>query len=140
MTLMAMALPNFNRGRMQANETAAVAAMRSVCTSIISYETTYQLGFPNNLAELGPPPAGTPPSAAAADLMDSLLASGTRSGYSFTYVASDTNGDGRNDAYTLHAPANPGVSGIKHFYVDATNVIRYNATGPAGPGDRPIPN
>lgn len=141
LTIVAIALPNFNRGRMQANETAAVAAMRTVTTAIVTYESTYQTGYPNNLSDLGPPPTGTPPSAMAADLVDKLVASGTRSGYAFTYASSDTNGDGRNDAYTLNAaPSNPGVTGTKQFYVDASNVIRYNATGPAGPGDRPIPN
>lgn len=141
LTIVAIALPNFNRGRMQANETAAVAAMRSVTTAIVTYESTYGTGYPNGLPDLGPPPVGTPPAGTSADLIDSLLASGTRSGYAFTYVSSDTNGDGRNDAYTLNAaPSTPGSTGTKHFYVDATNVIRYNATGPAGPGDRPIPN
>lgn len=76
LTIAAMALPNFNRGRMQANETAAVAAMRSVATSIVGYESTYQTGYPNNLSDLGPPPTGTPASGSAADLIDSLLASG----------------------------------------------------------------
>lgn len=141
LTIMALALPNFNRGRMQANESAVVGALRSVTTAIVTYESTYQQGFPNNLSDLGPPPTGTPPSASAADLVDRLVASGTRSGYTLTYVSADTNGDGRNDSYTVNAaPTNPGVSGQKHFYVDQSNVIRYNQTAPAGPADRPIPN
>ena len=141
MTLAAMALPNFMRGRIQANETAVVGALRSVTTAIVTYETTYQIGMPNLLADLGPPPVGTPASVNAADLVDRALASGSRSGYTITYAATDSNGDGRMDSYTLHAtPSNPGVTGNKHFYVDHTNVIRYNNSGPAGPGDRPIPS
>ena len=140
MTIAALALPNFTRARIQANESAVVAALRSINTAVVTYESTYQQGFPNTLADLGPPPPGTPPSASAADLVDRHVASGGRSGYTLTFTAADTNGDGRNDSYTVNAaPASPGVSGIKFFYVDQTNVIRYNPTSPAGPGDRPIP-
>jgi len=140
MTIAALALPNFMRARMQANETGAVAAMRSITTGVIGYETSYTLGYPNSLLSLGPPPAGTSPSAAAADLVDALIAAGGRSGYTLAYAAGDTNGDGKNDFYTVHAsPVTPGVTGQRYFYVDQTNVIRFNASGPAGPADRPIP-
>ena len=141
LTLAALALPNFLRGRIQANESAVVGALRTLTTAIVTYESTYQSGYPNALADLGPPPVGSPATATAADLVDRPLANGFRSGYALTYVSSDTNGDGRPDFYSVSAsPANPGVSGNKHFYVDHTNVIRFNLTGPAGPGDRPIPN
>lgn len=140
MTIAALALPNFTRARVQANESAVVAALRSITTAVVTYESTYQQGFPNSLADLGPPPTGTLASASAADLVDRHIASGGRSGYTLTYTSADTNGDGRNDSYAVSAsPASPGVSGIKFFYVDQTNVIRYNQTSPAGPGDRPIP-
>ncbi len=139
-TLAALAIPNFMRARIQANESAVAAAMRSITTAIVSYELAYQAGYPNNLIDLGPPPVGTPASAAAADLIDRALAMGTRSGYNFTYAAIDANGDGRNDSYTVHAdPSSPGVTGVKHFFVNQTNVIRYNASAVAGPADRPIP-
>jgi len=140
LTIAALALPNFMRARIQANETAIAAALRTVTTAVVSYESTYQIGYPNGLSDLGPPPSGTPASATAADLVDRAIAMGQRSGYTFTYVSSDTNGDGRNDFFTINAdPTNPGVTGNRHFFVDNTNVIRYNMAGPAGPTDRPIP-
>jgi len=140
LTIAAIAMPNFLRARMQANETATVGALRTITTAVVTYESTYQRGYPNALVDLAPPPVGTPPTSAAADLIDRLLASGTRSGYSFAYVPTDTNGDGRMDFYTVNAdPASPGVSGQRHFYVDHTNVIRYNNSVAAGAGDRPIP-
>lgn len=138
--LAALALPNFNRARIQANESSVVASLRQAATALVTYDTTYRVGYPAALVALGPPPAGTPPSAAAADLIDPLLARGSRSGYNFTYAAADADGDGANETYRINAdPATPGVSGGKYFYVDQTNVIRYNAAAPAGPGDRPIP-
>ncbi len=140
LTIAAIAIPNFSRARMQANESATVGALRTITTAVVTYESTYQAGFPTNLSDLGPPPPNTPASASAADLIDRLLASGTRSGYAVMYAAQDTNGDGRLDSYTVNAaPLTPGVSGLKNFYVDQTNVIRSNATGPAGPNDPPIP-
>jgi prepilin-type N-terminal cleavage/methylation domain-containing protein len=137
LTIAAIAIPNLLRARMQANETSAAAALRSIATVQMQYITTYQQGYAPSLAALGP---GSPPSAAAADLIDQVLASGTKTGYTFTYSATDTNGDGITDAFTCNAaPITPGQTGQKYFYVDQTNVIRYNLTGPAGPSDPPIP-
>lgn len=140
MTLAALALPNFSRSRIQASETSTVASLRSITTAQIGYFTTYQ-GYPANLSQLGPPPTGTPASSVAADLIDQTLASGARSGYTYVYLAADVDGDGRNEQFTVRAnPTQPGITGNKHYYVDHTNVIRFNLNAPAGPGDTPIPN
>jgi prepilin-type N-terminal cleavage/methylation domain-containing protein len=140
MVIATLAIPKFLRARIQANEAGAVAALRSISTSVLAFESTYQTGFPPNLSNLGPPPAATLPSAAAADLIDALLAGGSRSGYNLSYVAADTDGDGKNDRYTVNAnPASPGSSGSKYFFLNQTSVIRFSISGPAGPNDLPIP-
>ncbi len=139
LTLAAIAIPNFVRARIQANETATISALRTLTSAVVAYETTYQQGYPNSLVALGPPPGGTPASISAADLIDQVLAMGFRSGYSFSYAAADTNGDGKNDAYTVNAdPSSPGISGNRHFFVNQGNVIRQNATAAAGPTDPPV--
>lgn len=139
LTIAAIAIPNILKSRMTANEAAAVAALRTITTVQVSYQSTYQQGFANSLVALGPPPGG-PPTAAAADLIDSVLASGQKAGYVFLYAAIDVNGDGRPDAFTVNAnPVAPGVSGRKFFFVDETNVIRYSLTGPANSASTPIP-
>lgn len=137
----AIAIPRFLRSRMLANETSAVAALRTIATVQVSYESTYKQGFAPSLAALGPPAGGGPPTVAGAGLIDQVLASGIKSGYSFVYNPIDTNGDGQPDAYTVNAnPISVGQTGDRHFYVDQTNVIRWALGGPASPGSPPIPN
>jgi hypothetical protein len=79
------------------------------------------------------------PDANDAGLIDSVLAAGTKSGYTYTYsvAASDANGDVTN--FTLNAdPVLPGQSGTQHYYTDQTSVIHQNGTVSAGAGDPPI--
>ena len=139
LTIAAIAIPNFMRSKMAAHEGAAVAACRKITTAEIVYTTTYNVGFSPTLLSLGPPPAGGSVSASNAGLLDQVIAAGTKHGYVFTYAAIDANGDGNSESFTLNAdPANPGVTGQRHFFTDQSGVIRFNATAPAGAGDTPI--
>src|SRR5207245_2504613 len=72
----AIAIPNLLRSKMAANEASAVGSLRSLNTACITYSTTYG-SYPTTLASLGP--AATA-SSTTADLIDSVLASGTKSG------------------------------------------------------------
>jgi len=77
------------------------------------------------------------PVAASACLIDASLATGTKSGYTFTYAA--TSGGGVNGTYTLNAdPISSGVSGQRHFYTDDTDVLRQNLTAVASASDPPL--
>ena len=139
LTIAAIAIPSFLKSKMQANETSAASSLRTVCTSIVAYQTTYQIGFPPSMLALGPG-AGGAPTSAAAQLIDSNLAAGVRSGYTFNYAAVDTNGDGQMDSFTINAaPVSPGISGNKYFFVDQSNVIRFALAGPANAASTPIP-
>jgi type IV pilus assembly protein PilA len=139
LVIAAVAIPNLVRSRMSANEASAVGSMRTIATSEIVYSTTYTVGFSTDLPSLsdgGTPTNCIPPSvpaAASACLIDSSLASGTKSGYSFTYGA--TGAGGQNSSYTLNADPITGLSGQRHFYVDATHVLRVNATAVASASD-----
>ena len=135
-----LAIPNFLRSRMKANETSAVSSLRTITTAEETYRTTYGRGYAPDLKSLAPPPSGTPATASAADLIDPVLASGTRTGYQFFYNPIDTDGDGQFDGYTVNAnPVKVGSSGEKYFYVDHTNVIRENLGGPADANSPPVP-
>src|SRR5260370_40361957 len=89
----AIAIPNLLRSRMAANETSAVASLRTVNTSEVVYQTSYGVGFAaalTNLSDGGTPANCIPPTvpaAASACLIDNSLASGTKSGYTFAYAA-----------------------------------------------------
>ena len=49
----AIAIPNFIRSRMRANETAAVQNLRNITTANTVYLITYGVGFADSLAQLG---------------------------------------------------------------------------------------
>ena len=123
----AIAIPNLIRSKMSANEASAIASMRTINTSCVEYSTTYNVGFPASLANLGP--AATA-SSASADLIDSALASAVKSGYVFTYTPGTADSSGTISAYTLTAvPSVAGATGTRTFFTDQTNVIRQDSSG-----------
>jgi prepilin-type N-terminal cleavage/methylation domain-containing protein len=137
LTIAAIAIPNLMRARANANEASAVASLRAICTAQTTYQQTYQRGYAPSLAALGP---GNPPTPAAADLIDQVLANQNKSGYIFSYNPIDANGDNIVESFSVNAdPQVPGSTGTKHFFVDASNVIRFTVGGPANSGSPPIP-
>ena len=131
----AIAIPNFLHSRMSANETSAAGSLRSINTACVTYTTSYGIGFPSSLATLGTSGAA---SSTSADILDSVLASGVKSGYTFTYVAGPQS-SGMVLTYIVNAdPVVPGQTGIRHFYTDQSFVIRFNVSAAATVSDSPI--
>ncbi len=126
----AIAIPNLLRSKMAANEASAVGSLRTLNTASVAYSTTYGT-YPPGLSNLGP---ATTPSSTAADLVDSVLSSGTKSGYTFTWTA----GTGNLSYSITAAPSTAGVTGQRNFYTDQSGVIRANATGTANSSSTPI--
>ena len=130
----AIAIPNLLRSRIAANEASAVGSLRTLNTAEITYNTTYpNVGFACSLSALGPPSSGAA-SSATAGLVDSNLAGGTKSGYSFTLPISGncTPSGGINTTYDIKAnPQSPGNTGQRYFCSDISGVIQFNsaATG-----------
>jgi prepilin-type N-terminal cleavage/methylation domain-containing protein len=104
----AIAIPNLLRARMAANESSAVASIRTVNTGEVTYNSTYPtVGFAAALVNLGGAlGAACVPSSTTACLIDSVLANngnpagGGKSGYSFTTGAGTVVG-GVNSGYTV---------------------------------------
>jgi prepilin-type N-terminal cleavage/methylation domain-containing protein len=123
----AIAIPNFMRSRMRANEANAVAALRVIHTSAVSYATTYpDVGYPTSLLSLGGPSPCTATSTQAC-LVDNVLAMGVKDGYSFVWT-----GDGVVPSYAFVLSATPqvvGASGQNMYCTDQTGIIRYDPTG-----------
>jgi len=131
----AIAIPNFLHSRMSANETSAAGSLRSINTACVTYTTSYGMGFPSSLATLGTSGAA---SSTSADILDSVLAGGVKSGYTFTYVAGPQS-SGMVLTYIVNAdPVVPGQTGIRHFYTDQSFVIRFNVSAAATVSDSPI--
>ncbi|MBZ5700551.1 MAG: prepilin-type N-terminal cleavage/methylation domain-containing protein [Acidobacteriia bacterium] len=135
----AIAIPNLLRSKMAANESSAVGSLRSINTASVTYSSTYGIGFPVNLSSLQAVAAGTNASSTAADLIDSVLSSGTKSGYNFTLTGllSGT----IVQTYTAVAnPVTPGQTGNRYFFTDQSFVIRQSTTAQATVTDTPIGN
>jgi hypothetical protein len=103
-------------------------------TAAITYATTYSnVGFPPALSNMGP--SGSADSTAA-DLIDSQLVTGVKSGYGFTYTAGTPDANNYINSYTLNAnPSAPGASGTRYFYTDQSGVITFAYGTPAGSSD-----
>jgi type IV pilus assembly protein PilA len=123
----AIAIPNLLRSRMAANEASAVGSIRAINTAAIAFQTTFSsVGLPASLAALG---GANPCSATSATgcLIDQILATGTKSGYTFVWTS-----DGRTPSITYTLTATPlvvGSSGQRMFCSDQSGVIRYTTTG-----------
>lgn len=137
----AIAIPNLLRSRIAANEASAVGSIRTINTAEVTYASTYpECGF-TGMTNLG----GSGGSVTAAGLIDNVLSSGTKSGYSFGLTASGgasscTLGTSNpNTSYTLVGePSNRGQSGQRGFFSDQSGVVRYNVSGTASAGSSPL--
>ncbi len=134
----AIAIPNLNRASISANESAAVANLRTINTALVTYLSTYST-FPatGELTKLsdGGTAANCPnsPSATSACLLDNTITGATvapgKSGYVLTYTSAAASGTYgiNNDAATQ------GSTGVRHFFTDQSGVIRANSATTQGP-------
>lgn len=131
----AIAIPNLLRSKLAANEASAVASMRTVTTAETTYASTWGVGYSADLSSLGGTVAGCAPPAlatvASACLIDPILTTGTKSGYTFA-AAGNTPVNGVNGGFEANGtPVSVGVSGQRAFCADQTGVVRFNTTGVA---------
>jgi len=128
----AFAVPSFLRSKMAANQASAVGSLRTLNTACIGYSTNYGQ-FPEALTNLGPMDSGDPgqghgqaaPSSTSADMIDSVLAGGTKSGYTFVYTAGTS-----NQSYTITAtPITLATTGQNMYFTDQSGVIRVDTSG-----------
>jgi prepilin-type N-terminal cleavage/methylation domain-containing protein len=133
----AIAIPNLLRAKIAANEASAVGSLRTINTTAVEYSTTYG-GYPTTLVSLGGPAGGTATSSSA-ELIDAVLAGGSKSGYSFSYTTGATDTNGNILAYTLTAvPTSAGTTGQRDFFTDQSGVIRANTSGVASVNSTPL--
>ncbi len=136
----AIAIPNLLRSRIAANQASAVGSLRTINTAEATFASTFNTGYSSTLVALGPVSGGGTPTVTAADLVDSVLAAGSKSGYTFTYTAAaDPNNANNYVTYTITAnPTTPGTTGQNYYFTDQTAVIRQNTSAAASSSDSPI--
>ena len=133
----AIAIPNLLRARMAANESSAVASVRTVTTAEITYQTGYPtVGYAPALTNLGGAlGAACTPSSTTSCLLDSVLsnngnpAGSGKSGYSFT-TGTGTVAGGVNVGFTVLAkPLTVNQTGIRGFCAEEDAVVRVDPAG-----------
>jgi type IV pilus assembly protein PilA len=128
--LSAISIPSLMRSRAAADESSAVGSLRTLNTSCVNFITTYGV-YPSQLSDLGP--TSGQPTSTSADLIDGVLAAGTKSGYSFVYTA----GTGQL-SYSITAAPTSTATGQRTFFTDQSGVIRSNSSGAADATSTPI--
>ncbi|MDA2934888.1 prepilin-type N-terminal cleavage/methylation domain-containing protein [Acidobacteria bacterium AH-259-D05] len=108
--IVAIAIPNFVKSKLSGNEASAISTVRNVVTAEMTYMTTKGSGQYATMTEL-----------ANNLLVDEVVGTGTKAGYSFTVSVGAS-----KDTFTVNAkPLNYNLSGIRSFYSDQSAVIRY---------------
>ena len=127
----AIAIPSLLRARMSANESSAVASLRTINTAMIAYNTAYPtVGFAANLLSLGGPAgAACIPTATSACLIDNVLSAGLKSGYNF--AATGSGGPPANVYYATGVPLTVNDTGTRSFCSISDAVVRAQPTGAA---------
>jgi type IV pilus assembly protein PilA len=117
--ILSIALPQMSKSRMQSQEMAAIATLRTINTEEIQYQSQFG-NFATSLTQLGPASAGAAEGPQAAGLIPSNLATGNASGYKFA-IAQTPQG------YAATAvPQTFNSTGRRSFYTDQTGTIREN--------------
>jgi len=120
----AIAIPNLLRARIAANESSAVASVRTINTAQISYNSAYPtVGFASSLTVLSGTSC-TPPDSTQACLIDTQLSSGTKSGYTFAMSASGTPA---SNYQTSSSPLTANTTGVRSFCSVSDAVVRYSS-------------
>jgi type IV pilus assembly protein PilA len=112
--IVAIAIPNMVHARMAANQAAAVSNVRSITTAALTYQSTYQNGFPPDLDVLGGTGVGNCNSAI---LLDEVVAAvpHSKSGYQFSYTGENGN--------VPTSPAGCGAPGFNGYFIVATPIV-----------------
>ena len=134
----AIAIPNLLRARISANEASAAAGVRTIATAAIQYHSQYGQ-FPKTLEQLSQPPGNAAPDENHAGFIDDSLASRIKSGYVFSYLGVASHQEGKIDTFSINAdPAQPGRTGLKHFFSSEDGIVRVENGRPASAESPPI--
>jgi type IV pilus assembly protein PilA len=135
----AIAIPKVLSAKIQANEAAAIVTLHTLNANALMYSNSYG-GFPHSITDMGPSGgAGAAPTSAAADLIDSSLASGVKSGYKFTFKVESADPAGNVNNYTITAtPVTPGSTGQRSFFTDLSDTVRASGSGVADASSPPL--
>jgi len=116
--ILSFGVPQYNKVRMNAQETGAIQAISTINKVEVQYYSQFN-GY-GTLAQLGPASAGAAEGPASAGLIAGSLASGTNGGYNFTVTLTPA-------GYAVSAvPKAFNSTGRRTFYSDQSGIVRQN--------------
>jgi prepilin-type N-terminal cleavage/methylation domain-containing protein len=128
----AIAIPSLIRGKIAANQSSAVASLRTLDSAANTYRNTYEDGYPGTLGVLAPP-AAPPATCDMSGMIDQVLSTGAKSGYQFAWQAgaeqvtpapTGCSAAGYVDMFSVTASPFGFPTGTIYYCVDASGVIR----------------
>jgi competence protein ComGC len=122
--IVSLAIPNYFRASIVSNEANALKTVTMINTAVASYKYEHK-EFPASLQELS--------NSALVPLDAELSSLGQKNGYQFTYDRSPG-----QRGYMLYADPLFLHTGQRHFYSDASGVIRYEKDHAATPASQPL--
>jgi len=129
----AIAIPNFMRARMSANDASAASSIRMINTAEIAYSGAYTtLGYPATLATLGGASPCAPGIATACLIDNSLATNGGglgKSGYSFNATGSPSAGSIVNDQFYSTGTPLSALTGTRAYCSIQDAVLRLQPAG-----------
>jgi len=136
----AIAIPNLLKARIAANEASAVGTLRTMNTAAVTYQSTYNNGFPPDFAHSGGAPPG---SCDLSNLLDTTLTTtGQKSGYTVSYTglqilktaATGCANAGASTYVSNAVPVTVNATGNRTFCSDESGVIHVDPAGGAAKG------
>jgi prepilin-type N-terminal cleavage/methylation domain-containing protein len=121
--LAAIAIPNLLRARLNANESASQATLKTICAAATSFASVNNGNYPASLNALV---VATPPYIDAS--LDDGGGAPTKQGYTFTF----TQLAGALQFWVDGSPATAGVTGNNFYYIDEGGVVCRGAAAAAG--------
>jgi type IV pilus assembly protein PilA len=116
----AIAIPNLLASRRAANEGSAQQSLRTISSAEATYQSTAGNGSYGTLAMLG-----------NQSLVDSVLASATKSGYAFTLTSTQVTAGPPAQYYAYALPSTlsgVGATGTRRFAISEDGVLRGDTT------------
>ncbi len=115
----AIAIPSLLRSKITANESSAIASLKTMVTAEEQYKSTSGSAVYAALTQL---------SSTTPQYVDSVLGGGKKSGYTFVLTVG-TPGD--SNWYAQSRPVTMAKTGNRYFFVDSSGVIRFSTTAAA---------
>jgi prepilin-type N-terminal cleavage/methylation domain-containing protein len=122
----AIAIPNLLRARIAANESSAVESLRALNEAQISYQSSFPtVGYATSLSSLTGVNCA-PPGSTGACLIDTVLASGSKSGYSFVLGNAGSTSTPQGTYEIDSKPLTSNQTGVRYFCTAPDAVLRYS--------------